>query len=337
MIYQILQVLGAGLVLLGFWLNHRGAVAADSRVYNLINLAGAGVLTAISFVGGQWGFFALNAVWSCIAAAGLVRARGPKRADPIRECRACGESLLCPVCEADESQGIHALAEIAALRNCLLLAVRMRRRHNSGPWDEVIRFCEAAGVRPEILRSADDPARAAAPSAPGGGELEAQVEAHVRRLGKARASDITALGWRGKEGAMPDDYAGAAERLRERGVLAVGPDFWYRPADYPPGPPYTLCEDTALLAVSGACPVHGGDNCLRQFAAVRDGDERTLADGALGLMFEFALQEIEAIRERSARYGGRIGDGWAETASDAVRLSGRLRDLQRLMGAEPGR
>lgn len=33
-------------------------------------------------------------------------------------------------------------------------------------------------------------------------------------------------------------------------------------------PRFTLCADTGVLAVNGACPAHHGDACLREFVAV---------------------------------------------------------------------
>lgn len=41
---------------------------------------------------------------------------------------------------------------------------------------------------------------------------------------------------------------------------------------------FTLCEDTGMLAVEGACPAHGGDACLAQFVEVPEPEDQEWID-----------------------------------------------------------
>jgi drug/metabolite transporter (DMT)-like permease len=69
---QVIQLLGALLVLAGFVLAQRGVLDARSRVYLLVNLVGSAVLAVDAWFGAQWGFFVLEGVWAVVSAAGLV-------------------------------------------------------------------------------------------------------------------------------------------------------------------------------------------------------------------------------------------------------------------------
>ncbi len=70
---QVVQVIGALLVLSGFAAAQFRILATDSRTYLLLNLIGAAVLAVLAFHEQQWGFLLLETVWAIVSAWGLVR------------------------------------------------------------------------------------------------------------------------------------------------------------------------------------------------------------------------------------------------------------------------
>ena len=70
---QVVQVLGALLILAAFVLLQLRVLAADSLGYLVPNVIGAAVLAVDAYAGSQWGFFLLEGVWAVVAAAALVR------------------------------------------------------------------------------------------------------------------------------------------------------------------------------------------------------------------------------------------------------------------------
>lgn len=74
---QVVQIIGAILILLGFVLSQLRVLALDSYPYLLTNLVGALILTADAWHGSQWGFVLLEGVWSLVSFWGVVvKARG---------------------------------------------------------------------------------------------------------------------------------------------------------------------------------------------------------------------------------------------------------------------
>jgi hypothetical protein len=71
-LHQVIQLLGALLVLTGFVLAQRRVLDPRSRTYLLVNLVGSAVLAVDAWFGAQWGFFVLEGVWAVVSAAGLV-------------------------------------------------------------------------------------------------------------------------------------------------------------------------------------------------------------------------------------------------------------------------
>jgi hypothetical protein len=69
---QILQLVGAILVLAGFTLAQLRKLDPQSLAYLLVNALGAGILAVLAFVEQQWGFFLLEGVWTLVSVAGLV-------------------------------------------------------------------------------------------------------------------------------------------------------------------------------------------------------------------------------------------------------------------------
>lgn len=70
---QIIQIIGAILVLLGYVLSQTGRVDSRSRSYLLINLVGSALLAIVAALGQQWGFLILNGTWAVISVVNLVQ------------------------------------------------------------------------------------------------------------------------------------------------------------------------------------------------------------------------------------------------------------------------
>lgn len=78
----IVQLVGAGLVLLAFCLGQRGWLLPTSSPSLWLNAVGAGILAVLAFAESQWGFLVLEATWSTVAIAGLLTrflSSGPAR------------------------------------------------------------------------------------------------------------------------------------------------------------------------------------------------------------------------------------------------------------------
>jgi hypothetical protein len=69
---DILQVVGAVLVLLGFFGTQVGVVDAKSLAYLVVNALGSGVLAVLALLGREWGFLLLEGVWCVVAVVSLA-------------------------------------------------------------------------------------------------------------------------------------------------------------------------------------------------------------------------------------------------------------------------
>ena len=74
---QTVQLGGALAILAGFVLAQLGVVGPRSLAYLVLNLAGSVVLTVDAYLGRQWGFCLMEAVWAVVSAWSLVTLRGP--------------------------------------------------------------------------------------------------------------------------------------------------------------------------------------------------------------------------------------------------------------------
>lgn len=69
---QIVQMMGASLILAGFILSQRNLLDADSYFYLVLNLTGAAILAVLAFQAQRWGFVLLEGVWALVALVGLI-------------------------------------------------------------------------------------------------------------------------------------------------------------------------------------------------------------------------------------------------------------------------
>jgi hypothetical protein len=72
-VHQLVQIVGALLVLSGFVLAQFGVLDPRSLWYLVVNLVGSAVLTVVAFREAQWGFVLLESVWAIVSAVGLVQ------------------------------------------------------------------------------------------------------------------------------------------------------------------------------------------------------------------------------------------------------------------------
>jgi hypothetical protein len=72
---QLVQILGALLILTGFVAGQLGLLRADSPPYLWLNLLGSVILTVDAWRGRQWGFVLLEGVWAAVSAWGLIKRR----------------------------------------------------------------------------------------------------------------------------------------------------------------------------------------------------------------------------------------------------------------------
>ena len=72
-ILQVIQIIGAFLILCAFVLLQTKHLKITSTSYLLMNLIGAALLTVAAFMAWQWGFIILETVWALVAPYGLLR------------------------------------------------------------------------------------------------------------------------------------------------------------------------------------------------------------------------------------------------------------------------
>jgi hypothetical protein len=70
---QVIQVIGAVLILAAFAAAQFHLLSPHSRLYLVLNLVGAATLTVLAWYGRQWGFLLLEGVWALVSGWGLLR------------------------------------------------------------------------------------------------------------------------------------------------------------------------------------------------------------------------------------------------------------------------
>jgi hypothetical protein len=81
---QVIQIIGALVILAAFAANQLGELTTDSRLYLLLNLVGSAVLAVLAVVEGQIGFVLLESVWAVVSAWSLFVILGEEAGPPER-------------------------------------------------------------------------------------------------------------------------------------------------------------------------------------------------------------------------------------------------------------
>ena len=79
---QIVQLVGAVLILTGFTAAQAGRLSPHSTAYLVLNLLGSVVLTGVAWHGSDWGFLLLEAVWAVVSAWSLLALARGRRPTP---------------------------------------------------------------------------------------------------------------------------------------------------------------------------------------------------------------------------------------------------------------
>jgi hypothetical protein len=70
---QVIQIVGALLILVAFAAAQAGAMDQHSRAYLLLNLVGSVTLAVLAWFEQLWGFLLLETVWAAVSLWGLWR------------------------------------------------------------------------------------------------------------------------------------------------------------------------------------------------------------------------------------------------------------------------
>jgi hypothetical protein len=79
---QLLQVVGALLILVAFILAQFNRLEPRSYPYLWLNAVGSGILAWLAFADRQWGFVLLEGTWALVSLWGLAAKRWSRNAAP---------------------------------------------------------------------------------------------------------------------------------------------------------------------------------------------------------------------------------------------------------------
>jgi hypothetical protein len=68
---QVIQIIGALVILGAFAGSQLGELPTDSRLYLILNVIGSAILTVLAVIEGQIGFVLLEGVWAAVSAWSL--------------------------------------------------------------------------------------------------------------------------------------------------------------------------------------------------------------------------------------------------------------------------
>jgi hypothetical protein len=74
---QVVQVVGAMLILAAFIAAQVRMLSPQSFIYLVLNLVGSAILAVLAYIDRQWGFLLLEGVWALVSLWGIIdRSRG---------------------------------------------------------------------------------------------------------------------------------------------------------------------------------------------------------------------------------------------------------------------
>ncbi len=79
---QLVQIVGALLILVAYAAAQFGAMSQHSRTYLALNLVGSVILGVLALVESLWGFLLLEAFWAAVSLWGLIQVF---RSTPVAE------------------------------------------------------------------------------------------------------------------------------------------------------------------------------------------------------------------------------------------------------------
>ncbi len=70
---QVIQLVGAVMILTAFVLSQQGRMATDSTRYLALNAVGAAILAVVAVINRDIGFTLLEGTWTVVSTVGLIR------------------------------------------------------------------------------------------------------------------------------------------------------------------------------------------------------------------------------------------------------------------------
>ena len=72
---QVIQVIGALMILVAYAAAQTGRWSTDAPAYLWLNLVGSAILAVLAGISENWGFLLLEAVWAVVTAQALLKRR----------------------------------------------------------------------------------------------------------------------------------------------------------------------------------------------------------------------------------------------------------------------